>query len=289
LIDNIIYFNRGLAIVGALFLFLACAGKVQPWKFDDVYSIDAKILNTKQWSKSVKKDFKDLKPIVKKQLDYYLEKDLRIYERLNPNYNVMKQSITLVDSLTKEIIKLMREIKRNENFNLDSISSESSLTYRKIIESKSLIIINAINNYEIGKKGLIKGFKKVRKRLIFINNQTHLWNQEIYALKYKRGLLDPHLDYFNKVLSKSIFSDNKTVYSDHIIEISKDIEGYLIELDKYEKFLSKANLIGKKEVRSSIALISYDDEPFKYEKKYIDGKKRYLLILKEIRKLTESV
>jgi len=275
--------------VGALFLFSGCAGKSKPWKFEDIYSIDAKILNTKEWSKSVKKDFKDLKPIVKKQLDYYLEKDLRIYERLNPNYNIMKQSISLVDSLTKDIIKTMREMKRKENANLDSISSQSSLTYRKSIESNSLIIIKAINNYEIGKKGLIKGFKKVRKRLIFINDQTLPWSQEMYALRYKRSLLDPHLDYFNKVLNKSIFNDNNTAYSDNIKEISKVIEDYLVELDKYEHFLSKANLIGKKEVRSYIALISYDDQPFKYEKKYVDGKKRYLFILKEIRKLTESV
>ena len=105
-------FNRVFALAGTLFLFSGCAGRIKPWKFNDVYSIDAQILNTRQWSKAAARDMNDLSPIMKKELRRYLDKDLRIYERLDPNFSLMKSSLQELDSLTKDLIKSVRKMKR---------------------------------------------------------------------------------------------------------------------------------------------------------------------------------
>ena len=69
---------RVFALAGALFLFVDCAGRIKPWKFHDVYSLDVKVLDTKEWSAKVNRDMIDLDKIMRRQLKYYIDKDLRI-------------------------------------------------------------------------------------------------------------------------------------------------------------------------------------------------------------------
>ena len=282
-------FNRVFALAGTLFLFSGCAGRIKPWKFNDVYSIDAQILNTRQWSKAAARDMNDLSPIMKKELRRYLDKDLRIYERLDPNFSLMKSSLQELDSLTKDLIKSVRKMKRKKRAGLDSISMNSEMTYRKLFSAKSIRPEKAQARYKDGKKGIEIGFKKVRKRIIFIEEQTLPWKYEVYNLKYKRSLLDPHLDYFNKLLNQSLFRDTGSAYSKRVQDNSRILEEFRVEMDNYEEFLSMVKVIGRKEVGGHVSLRSMDQEKMKYEKKYLNGKERYLVILKEIRKITESI
>ena len=282
-------FNRVFALAGTLFLFSGCAGRIEPWKFNDVYSIDAQILNTRQWSKAAAREMNDLSPIMKKELRRYLDKDLRIYERLDPNFSLMKSSLQELDSLTKDLIKSVRKMRRKKRVGLDSISMNSEMTYRKLFRTKSIGIQKAQRSYGDGKNGIEKGFKKVRKRIIFIEEQTLPWKYEVYNLKYKRSLLDPHLDYFNKLLNQSLFRDTGSAYSKRVQDNSRILEEFRVEMDNYEEFLSMVNVIGRKEVGGHVSLRSMDQEKMKYEKKYLNGKERYLVILKEIRKITESI
>ena len=163
------------------------------------------------------------------------------------------------------------------------------MTYRKLFRTKSIGIQKAQRSYEDGKNGIEKGFKKVRKRIIFIEEQTLPWKYEVYNLKYKRSLLDPHLDYFNKLLNQSLFRDTGSAYSKRVQDNSRILEEFRVEMDNYEEFLSMVNVIGRKEVGGHVSLRSMDQEKMKYEKKYLNGKERYLVILKEIRKITESI
>ena len=81
-------FNRVFALAVTLFLISGCAGRVKPWKLQDVYAVDVQILNTRQWSKTVNSDLKELDRIMRKELRYYLDNDFRIYEKIEPKYTI---------------------------------------------------------------------------------------------------------------------------------------------------------------------------------------------------------
>ena len=282
-------FNRVFAIAGTLFLISGCAGRVKPWKLQDVYTVDVQILNTRQWSKTIGHDMDDLEPIMKKEIRHYLDTDLRIYKRLEPNYAQMKSSISTVDSLTKELIKTVRRMKRSKSAGLDSFNSKTDMTYRKMIKKLSVKIQKAQKEYYEGKEELNKGFRKVKKQIIYIEEQSVPLKKKLYAIRYKRDLVQPHIDYFNKVLNESLFQGPESVYSKNITEIAKTLEKYRIELDQYEEFLSKINVAARKEAGAFVILTSKKDGPMKYETKYEEGLENYLEILNEIRKLTESI
>ena len=282
-------FNRVFAIAGTLFLISGCAGRVKRWKLQDVYTVDVQILNTRQWSKTIGHDMDDLEPIMKKEIRHYLDTDLRIYKRLEPNYAQMKSSISTVDSLTKELIKMVRRMKRPKSAGLDSFNSKTDMTYRKMIKKLSVKIQKAQKEYYEGKEELNKGFRKVKKQIIYIEEQSVPLKKKLYAIRYKRDLVQPHIDYFNKVLNESLFQDPESAYSKNITEIAKTLEKYRIELDQYEEFLSKINVAARKEAGAFVILTSKKDGPMKYETKYEEGLENYLEILNEIRKLTESI
>ena len=282
-------FNRVFAIAGTLFLISGCAGRVKPWKLQDVYALDVRILNTRQWSKAVNRDLKELDRIMRKELRYYLDNDFRIYEKLEPSYTLMQTSIFTMDSLTKELLKIVKRLKRSKSAGLDSVYPKSKMTYRKSIREKSVEIQKAQRKYNKSKEGLNKGFKKVKKQIIYLDEISIPLKKIIYGLRYKRDLLQPHLDYFNKVLNESLFEHPGTDYSKNITMIAKKLEEYRIELDNYEEFLTNINIVARKEAGANVILKSRKHQPMDYEIRYEDGKDNYLAILQEIRKLTESI
>ena len=282
-------FNRVFALAGTLFLISGCAGSVKPWKLQDVYTVDVQILNTGQWLKAVNRDLKELDRIMKKELRYYLDNDFRIYEKLEPSYTLMQTSIVTMDSVTKELIKIVKRLKRSKSAGLDSIYPKTEMTYRKSIREKSVEIQKAQRKYSKSKEGLNKGFKKVKKQIIYLDEISIPLKKIIYDLRYKRDLLQPHLDYFNKVLNESLFEHPGTEYSKNITMIAKKLEEYRIELDNYEEFLSNINLVARKEAGANVILKSRKHQPMDYEIRYEEGKDKYLAILQEIRKLTESI
>ena len=282
-------FNRVFALVGALFLFSGCAGRIKAWKLQDVYALDVRILNTRQWSKTANRDLKELDGIMRSELRYYLDNDFRIYEKLEPKYTLMKTSISSVDSVTKELIKIAKRLKRSKSDDLDSVYPKTKMAYRTSIQEKSVEIQKAQRKYTKSKKDLNKGFKKVKKQIIYLDEITNPLKNTIYGLRYKRDLLQPHLDYFNKVLNESLFEYPGTDYSKNITMIAQKLEEYKIELDNYEEFLININIVAQKEAGANVVLKSKKHEPMDYEIRYEDGKDNYLAILQEIRKLTESI
>ena len=275
--------------MGALFLFSGCAGRIKAWKLQDVYALDVRILNTRQWSKTANRDLKELDGIMRSELRYYLDNDFRIYEKLEPKYTLMETSILSVDSVTKELIKIVKRLKRSKSADLDSVYPKTKMAYRTSIQEKSVEIQKAQRKYSKSKKDLNKGFKKVKKQIIYLEEITDPLKKTIYGLRYKRDLLQPHLDYFNKVLNESLFEYPGTDYSKKITIIAQKLEEYRIELDNYEEFLININIVAQKEAGANVVLKSKKHEPMDYEIRYKDGKDNYLAILQEIRKLTESI
>ncbi len=281
--------TRVFTIVGTLFFFADCAGRIKPWRLHDVYSVDVQILNIRQWSKTETRNMDDLQPIMKKELRYYLDNDLRIYERLDPSYTGMNNAILEVDSLTRELVKLVRKMKKTDTIDLETIPSDTNVTYQKMLRSLSISIQKSQRQYTKEREKLEKGFKKVKKMIIYVDEEAIPLKKHLYTIRYKRELLDPHIDYFNKVLNESLFQDPKSSYSLYVQELSLQLEEYRIKLDKYEQFLSNIDRVARKEAGANVILVGRKDKPMKYISRFTEGKENYLEILKEIRTITESI
>ena len=280
---------RVFALAGALFLFIDCAGRIKPWKFQDIYSLDVRVLDTKEWSAKVKRDMKDLDSIMRKELKYYIDKDLRIYERLEPNYEKMKISVSEIDSISNDVFSLYDKLKNTPRDSLDSVYRDTTVSYRKIIESQSRGIQKAQREYLKSLDKLKKGFKKDRKRLVFIEDEYMPLRETLYDIKYKRDALQPDIERFNQKLNKALFDNDRSQYSREIIRLSKRLESYRVKMDKFEDFLSNIGKVAHDESGGHVILTSSKIKPLKYIIRYNNGLEEYLEILSDIQKISESI
>ena len=275
--------------MGALFLFLECAGRVKPWKFNDTHALDVRILGTEQWLLKTKRDMNDLDRIMKKQLRYYLDKDLRIYDRIEPNYEIMKTSVSSIDSILSSIVFIYDDLRNTDQDSLESIPVDTSVSYRKIIETNSQKILESQELYLKAMEKLKKGFKKDQKYLFIIEESYKDFPNTLYDLRFKRQKLNPILGRLNTKLNRVIFNDDGYIDSKSIISLSKKIEDYKTRMDRYENFLSNIDKIAIKEAGGYIVLSSSKKKNFKYIIKYKEGLEEYLDILHQIRKMGESI
>ena len=280
---------RVFALAGALFLFIDCAGRIKPWKFQDIYSLDVRVLDTKEWSAKVKRDMKDLDSIMRKELKYYIDKDLRIYERLEPNYEKMKISVSEIDSISNDVFSLYDKLKNTPRDSLDSNYRDTTVSYRKIIESQSRGIQKAQREYLKSLDKLKKGFKKDRKRLVFIEDEYMPLRETLYDIKYKRDALQPDIERFNQKLNKALFDNDRSQYSREIIRLSKRLESYRVKMDKFEDFLLNIGKVAHDESGGHVILTSSKIKPMKYIIRYNKGLEEYLEILSDIQKISESI
>ena len=280
---------RVFALAGALFLFIDCAGRIKPWKFQDIYSLDVRVLDTKEWSAKVKRDMKDLDNIMRKELKYYIDKDLRIYERLEPNYEKMKISVSEIDSISNDVFSLYDKLKNTPRDSLDSVYRDTTVSYRKIIESQSRGIQKAQREYLKSLDKLKKGFKKDRKRLVFIEDEYMPLRETLYDIKYKRDALQPDIERFNQKLNKALFDNDRSQYSREIIRLSKRLESYRVKMDKFEDFLLNIGKVAHDESGGHVILTSSKIKPMKYIIRYNNGLEEYLEILSDIQKISESI
>ena len=280
---------RVFALAGALFLFIDCAGRIKPWKFQDIYSLDVRVLDTKEWSAKVKRDMKDLDNIMRKELKYYIDKDLRIYERLEPNYEKMKISVSEIDSISNDVFSLYDELKNTPRDSLDSVYRDTTVSYRKIIESQSRGIQKAQREYLKSLDKLKKGFKKDRKRLVFIEDEYMPFRETLYDIKYKRDALQPDIERFNQKLNKALFDNDRSQYSREIIRLSERLESYRVKMDKFEDFLFNIGKVAHDESGGHVILTSSKIKPMKYIIRYNNELEEYLEILRDIQKISESI
>tara|TARA_B100001123_G_scaffold139194_2_gene161809 strand:+ start:4157 stop:5026 length:870 start_codon:yes stop_codon:yes gene_type:complete len=280
---------RVFALAGALFLFIDCAGRIKPWKFQDIYSLDVRVLDTKEWSAKVKRDMKDLDRIMRKELKYYIDKDLRIYERLEPNYEKMKISVSEIDSISNDVFSLYDKLKNTPRDSLDSVYRDTTVSYRKIIESQSRGIQKAQREYLKSLDKLKKGFKKDRKRLVFIEDEYMPLRETLYDIKYKRDALQPDIERFNQKLNKALFDNDRSQYSREIIRLSKRLESYRVKMDKFEDFLFNIGKVAHDESGGHVILTSSKIKPMKYIIRYNNELEEYLEILSDIQKISESI
>lgn len=283
----ILCYFRVFTIVGTLFFFISCAGKTKTWNFNDIHSLDVRILDTKEWLVKTKLELKDLNKIMRPQLSYYLKKDFRIYEKLDNPYESMKLEVRYIDSTYKSMFQLVRKMKKASSDSLDDIPEDTTISYRELVEDSRKRIKKRQNNYHKNIKKLKKVFKSTKQILFFIEEECAPLKNSIYELQYRRRIEQGNIDRFNEKLNQALLIDPTSLYSKHIIETSKTFETYRVKLESFEKFLINMEDIASKELGGFVVLIPKKKMPPQFIEQYKKGKKEYIEILKDIRKVTE--
>ena len=232
----------------------------------------------------------DLDIIMKREIRYYLDRDMRIYNRIEPNYEAMEVSINTIDSVLLRITSVHDLMKNTPGDSLESVPEDSFSSYSTMIKSSSKDIALAIKAYNKGLKKLKKGFRKDRKKIVFIKDEYQQFKNTLYEIKYKRDLLQSDLSDFDKKLNEALFKENGTIYSRRVITTSKQLERLKSRLDSFEQFLVGIDEVAKEEVGALVILKpAADKRPFKFVTRFEKGLSQYLDSLEEMRKILENI
>ena len=272
-----------------LFLFTGCSGvKSKPTLLKDIYSVDTIILENREWKKFTKREHKDLEKIMKSELNFYMDEDFEIYELLDNSYIKLKDSFNSIDSLTKEMIKVVKEMKKSKTTDLDQFSLKEELTFRTILKKESDSIKKHRLKYEKNKINLKTIFKKIDKDLIFITDEVEPMKNVLPNLKFKRNEIKEDIDTYLGLINKIVLRDQKSEHSEYIIKSSKKIEKWINQLDLFEKFLQNITVIARKESGGFVVLRKGNSKSMKYVKRYKKGIENYNLNVEKIHKLVKS-
>jgi len=297
-------------VVGALFLFFSCSSQIpNSWALRDIHSLDANIMNTKQWLKIEKSNYKYLDKLMKNELTYYRKNDFRVYQNLDKEMESINKCLNKIKSSLSKQVKLAIKIKKRpklgvfdngqnqkkkglfgkKNKGISTINkTEKAVKLIQSLEKNSIVILENQSNYSLSLDRLITIFKKKKYRLVFIRGQVEQWSRQLKDLMHDRERLIPTLDNFNLILSEALFKSAESNYANNIINLSKRIERYNDQMDRFESYVNNLESIAGKQVKGLVYLIKEGEEK-KYEKKYRKDLANYQNILKEIPKLIESV
>ena len=295
---------------GTLFLFFNCSSQIpSSWVLRDIQSLDVKIMNTKQWLKTEKSNYKYLNKVMRSELSFYRKNDFRVFQHLNREMELINKCLEKVKSSLSKQMKLATKIKKRPSLgifdgkqsqqkknslfskkknNLSIVNkSDKAIKVIKSLEKNSISILESQSDYNSSIESLTAALKKKRSRLVFIRKQVLQWNQQLKELIHVREKLVPTIDNFNLILSEALFKSAESSYAKNIIDLSKLIEKYNDEMDSFESYVNNIESIAGKQVKGLVYIIK-DTEEKNYEKKYKKGLINYQNILKEIPKLINS-
>ena len=302
--------NRVSVLIGTLFLFYSCSSQIpSSWVLRDIQSLDAKIMNTKDWLKAEMSNYKYLKKTMKKELAYYRKKDFRVYQEIDKEIDLIANYLDKVKLGVSKQVKLATRIKKRpslgvfdknssqkkkkglfskKNDNSTQNKSEKAIKIIKSLEKNSIQILANQSNYITSIGRLISIFRKKKYRLVFIRDQVREWGQEVKGLAYERQKLVPTLANFNLILSEALFKSAESEYANNIVNLSRRLERFNNQMDKFEAYVNNLESIAGKQAKGLVYLIKEGEEK-NYEKKYKKDLENYQSILKEIPKMIESV
>ena len=302
--------NRVSVLIGTLFLFYSCSSQIpSSWVLKDIQSLDAKIMNTKDWLKAEMSNYKYLKKTMKKELAYYRKKDFRVYQEIDKEIDLIANYLDKVKLGVSKQVKLATRIKKRpslgvfdknssqkkkkglfskKNDNSTQNKSEKAIKIIKSLDKNSIQILANQSNYITSIGRLISIFRKKKHRLVFIRDQVREWGQEVKGLAYERQKLVPTLASFNLILSEALFKSAESEYANNIVNLSKRLERFNNQMDKFEAYVNNLESIAGKQAKGLVYLIKEGEEK-NYEKKYKKDLENYQNILKEIPKMIESI
>ena len=246
---------------------------------------------------------------MKNELTYYRKNDFRVYQNLVKEMESINKCLNKIKSNLSKQVKLAIKIKKRpklgvfdngqnqkkkglfgkKNKGISTINkSEKAVKLIQSLEKNSAVILENQSNYSLSLDRLITIFKKKKYRLVFIRGQVEQWSRQLKDLMHDRERLIPTLDNFNLILSEALFKSAESNYANNIINLSKRIERYNDQMDRFESYVNNLERIAGKQVKGLVYLIKEGEEK-KYEKKYKKDLANYQNILKEIPKLIESV
>ena len=110
-LENILWIL--VIIIGTLFLFFNCSSRIpSAWVLRDIQSLDTKIMNTKQWLKSEKSNYKYLNKVMRNELSFYRKNDFRVFQDLDREMELLNKCLDKVKSSLNKQVKLATKIKK---------------------------------------------------------------------------------------------------------------------------------------------------------------------------------
>jgi len=267
-------------------------------------------MNTKQWLKIEKSNYKYLNKVMRSELSFYRKNDFRVFQDLDREMELLNKCLDKVKSSLNKQVKLAIKIKKRPNLGVFDVNqsqqkkkslfskkknnisivnkSDKAIKVINSLEKNSIAILESQSDYNNSIESLSSIFEKKKSRLVFIREQVKQWNQKLKELIHDREKLVPTIDNFNLILSEALFKSAKSSYAKNIIDLSRRIERYNHEMDRFESYVKNLESIAGKQVKGLVYIIKENEEK-NYEKKYKKDLINYQNILKEIPKLIESV
>ena len=309
--QNFLNISRVSIVFGALFLFLSCSSQTpQIWLLRDIQSLDAKVMNTVQWLKIEKSNYKFLNKALKKKLEVYRKTNFIVYQKIEKEIEIIDKNLKDVEVYLTKQKKIARQIRRrpkmkifdkqvggklkNKIFSKKNIGitridkSDNAIKIINSLENNSARIISNQNMHDSSIEQLLKIFNKESYDLIFIRREVKQYNQSLKDLMYSRKLLNNILDEFNLKISDALLVSEESSYSSNIIDLSRKIELYNEQMNEFENYVRSLESIAGKECRGLVYLIKKEEKK-DYKEKYLNDLSNYNFILKEIPKLLSSI
>ena len=311
MIQNLFKRSRVSIVFGALFLFLSCSSQTpQIWLLRDIQSLDAKVMNTVQWLKIEKSNYKFLNKALKNKLELYRKTNFIVYQKIEKEIEIIDKNLKEVEAYLTKQKKIARQIRRrpkmkifdkhvggkpkNKIFSKKNIGitridkSDNAIKIINSLENNSARIISNQNMHDSSIEQLLKIFNKESYDLIFIRREVKQYNQSLKDLMYSRKLLNNILDEFNLKISDALLVSEESSYSSNIIDLSRKIELYNEQMNEFENYVRSLESIAGKECRGLVYLIKKEEKK-DYKEKYLNDLSNYNFILKEIPKLLSSI
>ena len=309
--QNLLNTSRVSIVFGALFLFLSCSSQApQIWLLRDIQSLDANVMNTVEWLKIEKSNYKFLNKALKKKIEVYRKTNFIVYQKIEKEIEIIDKNLKEVEAYLTKQKKIARQIRRRPKMKIfdkqvggkskNTIFSKKNIGITRIdksdnaikiinsLESNSSRIISNQNMYDSSIKQLLKIFNKESYDLVFIRREVKQYNQSLKDLMYSRKLLNNILDEFNLKISDALLVSEESSYSSNIIDLSRKIELYNEQMNEFENYVRSLESIAGKECRGLVYLIKKEEKK-DYKEKYLNDLSNYNFILKEIPKLLSSI
>jgi len=298
-------------VFGAFFLFLSCSSQTpQIWLLRDIQSLDANVMNTVEWLKIEKSNYKFLNKALKKKIEVYRKTNFIVYQKIEKEIEIIDKNLKDVEVYLTKQKKIARQIRRrpkmkifdkqvegkpkNKIFSKKNIGitridkSDNAIKIINSLESNSSRIISNQNMYDSSIKQLLKIFNKDSYDLVFIRREVKQYNQSLKDIMYSRKLLNNILDEFNLKISDALLASKESAYSSNIIDLSRKIELYNEQMNEFENYVRSLESIAGKECRGLVYIIKKEEKK-QYKQKYLNDLSNYNFILKEIPKLISSI
>ena len=309
--QNLLNTSRVSIVFGALFLFLSCSSQIpQIWLLRDIQSLDANVMNTVEWLKIEKSNYKFLNKALKKKIEVYRKTNFIVYQKIEKEIEIIDKNLKEVEAYLTKQKKIARQIRRrpkmkifdkhvggkpkNKIFSKKNIGitridkSDNAIKIINSLENNSARIISNQNMHDSSIEQLLKIFNKESYDLIFIRREVKQYNQSLKDLMYSRKLLNNILDEFNLKISDALLVSEESSYSSNIIDLSRKIELYNEQMNEFENYVRSLESIAGKECRGLVYLIKKEEKK-DYKEKYLNDLSNYNFILKEIPKLLSSI